>query len=417
MKANLQGQERLVVRMCDNRPWRSGIRRGKRSRLPRRTTFVPLELKGREPSVGLFDIVDFALRRRAPEVAPCVGSRVCDGLASFCDEIVFPQGADVLPERDRGEVPYYGIADSVVPEIDLFSFRDLVSCVSCEGREPEHDESLFKKVDVCLYGGFVDSDGGGKLAVGYFAADLEGEALYKPHENVAFSYSAKGEDVLVECAVGNGLEDPSGIIGGGSDFGVGTPDESCFKEAGFIADARGGCREFSEGERVQPVFKNASCGRFEYALCELKRARPRSHDLRLSAYGVGEHFERQPDFRHSLRFVYHKKIGVPRKCRQRCRGWIRKQRSVIGVVAIQHDRSVDALGQLLEKCRFPDLPRTKNKDYFPLAEVGADAIFYRSFNHFHSPVKAFGAYCTTRIRQNQPEFGEYVRQIRVEFGE
>lgn len=80
---------------------------------------VILELEGLQLAIFNLDEVYLLLRSGAPEVMLEAGPAVQHLLAAFGDKVVFPQGSGVVAFLKRIEIVDQGVADPVVPEIDL----------------------------------------------------------------------------------------------------------------------------------------------------------------------------------------------------------------------------------------------------------------------------------------------------------
>ena len=75
------------------------------------------------------------------------------------------------------EIPDYGIADSIVPEIYLAALADFIPHVPRAGRKPEHHKSLLKKVDIELHRSLVDADHCHKFSIRSLVSDRIGKQL------------------------------------------------------------------------------------------------------------------------------------------------------------------------------------------------------------------------------------------------
>ena len=87
----------------------------------------PFKLQSRKALCTLFNQVYFLLVVSAPEIKLFMQSFVEICLAPFSDDIVLPQCTDILSNGERRKSTDNSIADSVVVEIPLSGFRNLLT--------------------------------------------------------------------------------------------------------------------------------------------------------------------------------------------------------------------------------------------------------------------------------------------------
>ena len=128
-----------------------------------RPPFSPLYLVRLHFSTLFHHQIDFGAGAGAPEVEvfPLAAQQVLPG--EFGHDPIFPQSANVGPQRVSGQVVEQGIAYTGIPEEDLLALVDLLARIGAEGGQAKNDESLFEQIEIADDGRPGNAEIGGQF--------------------------------------------------------------------------------------------------------------------------------------------------------------------------------------------------------------------------------------------------------------
>src|SRR6185503_13322026 len=98
-----------------------------------------------------FNIINFLLSMRTPEISVHVGAGVMIDLLPFTHNKILPESTGILPLRELIKIFNYSIADAVVPKIYFTTLFNLIPQVAAKRRKTKHDKCFFQKVDITFY--------------------------------------------------------------------------------------------------------------------------------------------------------------------------------------------------------------------------------------------------------------------------